>query len=144
MSLPPRQSLAFNIGALLLRVVVAGIFVHHGIEKLFTHTAEATAFFQSQGFSSAPTMVLLSGVAEFVGGILLAIGLGARYAATAIGVVMAVAIVKVHGFSSWSAVEFPSVLLASSLLFVLAGGGDFGLDGLLARRKVVPADTIRM
>jgi putative oxidoreductase len=138
----PTRSTAADLGMFLLRLAVGTTFIMHGSQKLFTNTAAMTAGFEKMGFPAPGIMVLLAGIAEFVGGILLIFGLGARFAAAAQAVVMAVAIVMAHGFSSWKAIEFPVVLLAAVLLVMLGGAGGWSVDAWLLRRKPTTASVL--
>ena len=129
-----------DAGMFALRLAIGATFINHGSQKLFTATEAMTKFFASQGFPAPGAMVLLAGIAEFVGGILLIAGLGTRFAAAAHVVVMVVAIAAIHGVSKWGAIELPVTLLASSLAILLCGAGGWSIDAWLARRHKSGAD----
>ena len=69
-----------ELGLLVLRLVVGGLFAAHGAQKLFGwfggHGLAGTAgFFESIGLRPGRAMALGAGAAEFVGGLLLVVGL---------------------------------------------------------------------
>jgi putative oxidoreductase len=123
--------------------VAAGLFlVPHGSQKLFGlfggHGLEATGqFFETQlGFANGYLAALAAGSIEVFAGLLLALGLGTRFAAAAILALLVVA-TTVHlpaGFfwtnGGW---EYPALWAIVALSFALKGGGRFALDRLFAR-----------
>jgi putative oxidoreductase len=129
-----------DIALLILRLVLGGIFVAHGAQKLFGsfggHGLKGTAgFFEQIGLKPGRTMALLAGLAEFGGGLLVLVGFLTPLGAFAIIAVMAMAIVKVHmpnGFFNESGgYEFNLVLIAVALALILTGSGAYGLDAAL-------------
>lgn len=126
-----------SYGILLLRLVLGGIMAGHGAQKLF-------------GFSNGPglrgvygwlgTMRFRGGwapvaglvLAEFGGGVALALGFLTPFAAFAIVVAMLVAIAAVHwknGFwASGGGYEFNLLILAGAAALAATGGGRFSLD----------------
>jgi putative oxidoreductase len=129
------------VGLLLVRLVTGAAFAFHGWYKL-----------QSPGGAlewmgpEAPVPGFLQGLAvlaEFGGGLALAVGLLTPLAALGIAITMIVALAMVHvphGHAfvarSGPSYELAAVYLANALLFILIGPGTLSLDGLLlARRK---------
>ena len=117
---------------LLLRLVLAVIFFVHGAQKLFAwwggpglegFAGKLTLMGMTPGMVWA-TVVALS---EFVGSLLLALGLLTRVAAILIAVIMAVAIWKVHMHSLF-AMEFPLVLLIIAIALAGTGAGTLSMD----------------
>src|SRR5579859_2105539 len=89
------------IGLLLLRLTLGIIFCLHGAQKLFGvfggYGLSATAQFMDQlGFHPAKWWATTAALAEFVGGLLLVLGLGMPLGALLIIAVMLVAISRVH------------------------------------------------
>lgn len=144
-----------NLGLLLLRLVVGGIFMAHGYPKLFggpgkelpaqvaqylgegfqpLHEAGREGFagmLRNLGVPEPEKMAIVAGVAEFFGGILLILGWFTRLASLALIVDMAVAIRKVHwshGLISPAGFEFPLSLLAGCLALFFGGPGKFSFD----------------
>ncbi|APA98695.1 DoxX family protein [Nocardia seriolae] len=96
------------------------------------HRDEMAAFV-SFGFPDSPTIVLLVGLLELGGGLLLVLGLGTRIAAIALAVNMIGAIatagVRVGGPFH---LGLAPTLLAVMLFLVWSGTGAFGLDRRIA------------
>lgn len=129
-----------DVGLLVLRVVLGVIFAAHGAQKLFGSFGgpglEGTAGFHSQlGIKPPYLMAVLAGLAEFVGGILVAVGFLTPIAAVALVVTMAVAVLTVHlknGFFSMNGgYEFNLALAAMALTLLFAGAGALSIDGTL-------------
>ena len=129
-----------DIALLVLRLVLGGVFVAHGAQKLFGSFGgpgiEGTAGFHEQiGIRPARPMAILAGLAEFAGGILVIAGFFTPLAALALIVVMVVAILKVHlangFFAASGGYEFNLVLIAVAVALLLVGSGAYGVDAAL-------------
>lgn len=116
-----------RLGTAILRVVVGGLFVGHGGQKLFGwfggHGPEGTGQFFESGLGLAPgrRQAQTAGAAELGGGALLATGIATPLAAAALTGSMVTAIRKVHldkgPWISEGGFEYNAVILA--LLFAL-------------------------
>ena len=129
-----------DLGMLLLRVVVGGLMIGHGTQKLFGwfggHGVRGTAgWLQSLGFRPATPLAVMTGAAEAGGGLLLAMGFLTPLAAAAVAGVLFTAIVSVHWSSGmWNqngGSELPLALATASLATAFAGAGRFSLDSML-------------
>ena len=146
-----------SFGLFILRLVVGSIFVVHGYPKLFggkgrpIHpTAQKVlgeGFVQSmehggpENFSKvlesiktpAPKQTaLFVGWVEFLGGILLAMGMLTHLSAALLAGEMVVAIQKVHaqkGLVGQGGFEFPLSMLAATAALFVAGPGKISVDG---------------
>lgn len=146
-----------SFGLFILRLVVGTIFAVHGYPKLFggkgrpIHpTAQkvlGAGFVQSmeqggtENFSkvlesievpSPKSVATFVGWVEFLGGILLALGLLTRLSAALLAGDMVVAIQKVHaqkGMVGQGGFEFALSMLASTLALFVAGPGKISVDG---------------
>ncbi len=124
----------------MLRVIIGLLFIGHGAQKLF-------GWFGGGGFNSTIQMMehlnmypsalwaFVSSAGEFVGGVLLVLGLLTPVGAALIIGSMLVAIAKVHGPNGlWNmnkGFEFNLVLIANAIFIGLAGPGAYALDQLI-------------
>jgi putative oxidoreductase len=125
----------------VLRIVAALNFVTHGTMKLLQYPP----FPPGTPPMTIPLTSLpgIAGVIEITGGTLLLVGLFTRPVAFILSGEMAVAYFTVHfpnGFWPASNMGEPAVLYCFIwLYFAFAGGGEWSLDRVLARRR--PADS---
>jgi putative oxidoreductase len=129
-----------DLALLVLRLVLGGVFIAHGAQKLFGWFSgpglKGTAgFFEQIGAKPGPVMALLAGLAEFGGGLLVLLGLLTPVGALAIIAVMIVAILRVHlangFFNSNGGYEFNLTLIGIAVALIIAGAGSISLDGTL-------------
>lgn len=129
-----------NWGLLLVRVVVGGLLMGHGSQKLFGWfggygLAGVGGWMESMGLRPGRTWAAVAGLGEVVGGALLLLGLLNPLGSIAILSVMAMAWVKVHwGKPIWvdkGGVELPLTNMAAVLAVALAGPGAYSLDKVL-------------
>jgi putative oxidoreductase len=120
-----------DLGLLILRLVFGALFIGHGTQKLFGwfdgHGPSGTAgFLRSLGFEPGRPFAIINGLAEAVGGLLLALGLLTPLAAVAIAVHAPNGIWNQNG-----GVEFTvtNIAIAQALAFV--GPGAWSLDAAL-------------
>ncbi|HEY3378327.1 MAG TPA: DoxX family protein [Armatimonadota bacterium] len=112
----------------LLRIVVAALFLEHGLQKLWGFPG---------GTSPVPlySMAGAAGVIETVGGLLLLLGLFTRAAAFVLSGEMAVAYFMVHAPHSFYPVvnrgELAVLYCFVFLYFVFAGGGPWSVDAAI-------------
>jgi putative oxidoreductase len=129
-------------GFLILRAGIAALLVtHHGWEKfsgamgyLFGGKEWGMiGFIGSIGFPIPAFFALCAAVAEFVGCLLLAIGLFTRVAASLVAFTMSVAVyfhLKTH-----SEYELAALYLLPMLFFAFSGAGKYALDEWLRGRS---------
>lgn len=131
-------------GALALRIPVGIIFAAHGAQKLFGwfggYGLEGTGqFFGSVGLNPGYLMALLAGLAEFVGGVALVLGVLVRPAAAALAFAMLIAIFAVHWdkgfFAASGGYEYALALFAASLALLFSGAGRFSVDRAIAGER---------
>jgi putative oxidoreductase len=129
-----------NIALLILRVVVGGLFMGHGSQKLFGwfggHGLEGTGGFMSSiGYRPGRRMALVGGLVEVVGGLLLALGFLTPLGTTLIVGQMMAATLAVHlDKGLWNqngGYEYPLVLAVVALVVTFAGPGTISVDSAL-------------
>jgi putative oxidoreductase len=133
-----------SAGLLIGRLVFGALFAAHGTQKLFGwfggYGLRATGTsFEGLGFRPGCVFAAADGIAEFGGGLLLALGLLEPMACAAIISVMIVAIVTVHWHHGLLAlangIELPFLYAAAALSLALTGPGDYSLDATLRLRS---------
>ena len=135
------------IGLLILRLFVGLTLAAHGAQKLFgwfggyglTGTG---GFLEQLGFLPGRRHALFAGLAELVGGLLLALGFATPLAATLIIAVMFVAIATVHlknGFFNHNqGYEYNLTLAVVALSLAIIGAGPLSVDAALRLQDVGP------
>jgi putative oxidoreductase len=125
---------------LVLRVVVGGLFVGHGGQKLFGwfggHGLEGTGgFFESLGMRPGRRAAIAAGLSEAVGGALLTLGAATPLAATMVSSTMVTALRKVHGpkgpWVTEGGYEYNLVLIGAMAALVDHGPGRPSVDSRL-------------
>jgi putative oxidoreductase len=129
-----------DIGLLILRVVVGGLFIGHGTQKLFGwfggHGLDGTGgWYESIGYKPGRRMAAIAGSAEAGGGLLLVLGLLTPLGSAAIIGVMLSATLSVHIdkglWNSNGGYELPMVMATAALALAMVGPGSMSLDEAL-------------
>jgi len=132
-----------SIGILILRLMAGLTLAAHGAQKLFGWfggygLAGTGGFLEQLGFVPGKRNALFAGLAEAIGGLLLALGLATPLAAAVIIAVMTVASVSVHlkhGFFNHNqGFEYTMMLAVIALSIAITGPGPISLDALLGVR----------
>lgn len=117
----------FDYATLLLRLMLGGMFLAHGLMKFVTFTLAGTAgFFESLGFPGWTAYVVAP--AEVLAGIALLAGFHSRRVAIA-SVPILLGAMSVHLGNGWlfsnanGGWEYPLYLLATAVVVALLGGG---------------------
>ena len=127
-----------TFGIAILRAVVGGLFIGHGLQKLLGKFGgpglEGTSgWMESVGMRPGKLHATAAGVAETGGGALLVAGAATPLAASALTGSMTVAIAKVHGANGvWAqegGYELPLVMIAALFAITASGPGTSSLDG---------------
>jgi putative oxidoreductase len=129
-----------DLGLIVLRVVVGLLFAGHGAQKLFGAFGggglEGTAgMFDNIGLRPGGLQARAAGTAEFMGGLLIALGLFTPFAAAALIGVMTAAVITVHGpngvWNTNKGYEYNIVLAAAVFGLSAIGAGAWSLDSAL-------------
>lgn len=119
------------LGLLALRMTAGIILVGHGSHKVWGHMHEYAGYISSLGLPA--WLGYISAWTEFLGGILLILGLFTRCVAFAVVIDMGVAIAKVHwkhGLLGQGGFEFPLSLAAIGFALIFCGAGVISLDAI--------------
>lgn len=125
------------LAPLVLRVVLGGLFVWHGIDKFDSGIAMVEDMFTMWGVPAPAITATVVAVIEIVAGLALIVGVGTRIAAMALGVVMFGALYYVKldlGVISdgpMPGAELDLSLLAGLVALVILGPGRFSADQVL-------------
>jgi len=113
----------------VLRIITGFLFLWHGSQKLFAFPPSA------QGGGGGPTgIILVAGILEFFGGLLILFGLFTRWTAFVLSGLMAVAYWMAHGTNGKGFLpllnggELAVLYCFVFLYFFFAGGGTWSLD----------------
>ena len=126
-----------TFGIAILRAVVGGLFIGHGLQKLKGwfggYGIEGTGgWMESVGLYPGKHHATAAGLAETAGGAALVAGLATPLAASALTGSMTVATIKVHGPNGvWgqnNGYELPLVMTVALFAITASGPGSFALD----------------
>ena len=128
-----------DMGLLIVRLIVGGLFLAHGAQKWFGWFGGAglrgtAGWLEAIDIKPGMFMAFMVGGIEFLGGLFLIIGLLTPFAATLLAVTMLSAVVKVHWrnglWNTDNGYEYNLVLIAILLCLILTGGGEYAVDSL--------------
>ncbi|MEO7414145.1 MAG: DoxX family protein [Opitutaceae bacterium] len=135
-----------SVAPLILRVALGAMLFPHGAQKLLGWFG-GYGFTGSMGFLTgqvgAPWIVgLLVILGEFFGSLLLLVGLGTRFAAASVAIIMAGATIQHQAngfFMNWAGnqkgegLEFFLLAIGIAFSLIALGGGKWSLDSRLTR-----------
>lgn len=139
-AIPATDALTLSAGLLIGRVVLGGLMMGHGAQKLFGwfggYGLRGTAgFFESLGFRPGRLFAGMAAGTEVLSGLLLLLGLFTPVAAALMMSVMIVAAGSVHWkggvFAATNGIEVPLLYGVGALALGLTGAGLFSLDAAL-------------
>ncbi len=125
---------------LVLRLVLATVFLVHGYQKVFVYGfAGVTSSFTHMGVPMPALIAPLICVLELGGGVAVLLGAFTRVVAVLLACDMLGAIIFVHAKAGFSAskggVELVLANLAMAVAIALLGAGAYSVDALMARRR---------
>ncbi len=126
-----------DIGLLILRLVVGGLFIGHGSQKLFGwfggYGLKGTGgFFESIGYRPGPFMALIAGTTEVVGGVLFASGfLTPLGAAMIVGVMLNAIVTAKFSQGLWNGYELDLLYAVAATTLAFTGAGAYSLDAVV-------------
>lgn len=128
-----------SIGLLIIRLVFGLTFAAHGTQKLFGWfggygIAGTGGWLESIGIKPGKFNAAMAGLAELIGGLLMALGLWMPVAAVLVVVVMLMAIAKVHAAKGyWAAAggyEYNLAIIVVAIGLALTGPGSYAIQAL--------------
>lgn len=124
-----------DIGLAVVRVT-AGLALAflHGIGKV-PPSEGFVGMVGGMGFPAPVLFAWLAAFAEFVGGIMIAIGLLTRPTALFVAIHFVIVALLAHAGDSIGDRELPLMFLSIAVLFALAGAGRYSVDALIGRSK---------
>lgn len=118
-----------DTGLLWLRVLMGLGIATHGYAKLFGGRMDSfTAGIGALGFPLPIFFAWAAALSEFVGGLLVALGLRTRFAAALVAATMAVAAFVVHRADPFKVRELALAYFTMSVAVILLGPGKYSLD----------------
>ncbi len=129
----PTNPYASDWVLLVLRLIVGGLMIVHGFQKVFAYSTLVNTFPDPIGLGGALSLQLAI-LAEFLCSFAVIFGFIFRLALIPIIVTMVVAGFVVMLPMGWSGMELPVLYLLLSLLLIVAGPGRYSLDWLIVRR----------
>ena len=123
-------------GLALIRIIVGLFLIYHGKEVFdAVKMKEYTTWNTFKEYPSPAFMVYLGKAAEFVGGILLTVGLFTRIASIIIAGTMLFIVFFVGNGKFWMEDQHPFLFALLALVFFFTGPGKWSLDQLIFGRK---------
>ncbi len=127
-----------DIPLLFLRLILAYGFYQPGLNKVKDFNSVAQ-WFDSMNFPLPTLSAYLTGITEFLGFILLFLGLGTRIISIPLMIVMIVAILAVHWSNGFAAgengIEIPLYYLLMLFTLMVFGSGKISVDYLLHKGR---------
>ncbi|RCW63159.1 DoxX family protein [Saliterribacillus persicus] len=124
----------FEIGTLILRVVLGLTFFVHGLVKFQGGIENTVDWFESIGLPGF--LAYGVGLVELLGGIALILGLFSRIVSVLIAIIMVGAILKVKIAAGFiDGYELDLALLAMSVFIAINGSKAFAVDQIILNRK---------
>lgn len=137
-----------SFAPVIVRVILGGLFVLHGIDKFDTGLSNVEGFFDSQGVPLPALTAPLTAIAEIVLGAALIFGFATRLAAIGLGLIMVGAIIWVKNSAIIGGAEQELAYLSGLIAVALLGPGRFSVDEainaddtVIDLRSARPAET---
>ncbi|MBE7465729.1 MAG: DoxX family protein [Planctomycetes bacterium] len=115
-----------------LRASLAATFIVHGYPKMFGGLEDFAGNLEKMGMPMPGVLAFLAALAEFGGGIGIALGFLTRLSALGIMAVMFVAITQVHWKDGFKGNEFQIALFCMAFCLLLRGAGPLSVDRIFS------------
>jgi putative oxidoreductase len=121
-----------RVGIFIVRIVTGLLFAVHGWQKFAGGIGGVTAFFAKIGIPMPGVMAPFVAGLELIGGVLLILGLATRWISLLLACEMLVTTLYVQlPAKGWNGADLDRMVLAATLLLVLAGSGAAAIDSLI-------------
>lgn len=128
---PDQLPISGELGLLILRVSTGlTMAIAHGWGKV-PPAGQFVGMVEQMGFPVPIVFAWLAGIAEFFGGILIALGLLTRPAALLLAINMAVAFFIAHGDDPFDVAELAMIFGCVALSIMFVGSGRFSVDRMI-------------
>ena len=128
------KDLFFNIGLLWLRVLMGAGIASHGYAKVFGgNIAQFAQGVAKMGFPLPDVFAWAAALSEFVGGILIVVGLFTRPAALFVFITMVVAFFVRHAADPFQVKELAFLYGTVAGALLLTGAGKASVDGIFKK-----------
>lgn len=128
-----------DLGILLIRIVIGLAFIHAGWLKI-NNLDMVVGFFGSMGIPAF--LAYLVSFCEFVGGILIIVGVFTQYVAVILGIIMIVATFMVHVPKGYGLAnggyEYTLALLLSCVAVLVLGSGKYAVSKMFKKKDINP------
>ena len=121
----------FDAAMLLMRVWLGVAMMTHGWPKVSGNMVRFTAGVNEMGFPAPEVFAWVAALTEFVGGLLIALGLGTRINAVLIALTMFVAAFIRHAPDPFGRKELPITYIVMAIAILILGPGRYALDRLI-------------
>jgi putative oxidoreductase len=123
---------AFNTAMLFLRIVMGGLLLKHGYDKMvhFEETAAHMINFFGIGQKASTALLIF---AEFFCSLLVILGLFTRLAAIPIIIAMCVALFMVHKGDFFGDGQAATLYLIGFIVLLLVGAGKVSVDSMIGK-----------
>lgn len=130
----PESSLPLELSLFLPRIFIGlTMAITHGLGKL-PPPEGLIAGVEGMGFPAPVIFAWAAALAEFLGGIFIALGFLTRPSAIFLSFTMLVAAFGVHGADPFGMKELSLMYFFVSLIFIIRGSGKFSVDGLINKK----------
>ena len=132
------QGTLTNLGLLLMRIMLAVVFIYHGQSKVFGGIDGFTGYLGQMGVPLPAVSAWLASLSELLGGIILLTGIGFRFTLWPVVFTMLVAAFAAHGGTfnvQNGGMEYPLTLAVMVAGLALVGAGDWSLQRFLPGGK---------
>lgn len=133
-----------SVGILWMRLMTGIFIAHHGYGKVFGgFMGKFTEGVDKMGFPFPGLFAWAAALSEFLGGILMALGLGTRAASFFVCVTMSVAAFIAHAADPFQKKELALLFGVVAVGLIFTGAGTYSLDSVIMQRFTKKQRAVR-